>query len=103
MPECQVACFIGSSPGMCRARPCSIEGVVAFRDVNPQAPPISCSSPPRTTSKDMTALFAEHGPLVVEIFEAAQELAGARGSPGGRVPGRSERRPGRGAGSGSDH
>jgi histidine triad (HIT) family protein len=54
------------------------DNVLAFRDVNPQAP-THILLIPKTHVRDVTELDASSGPLLAELIEAANELAGSEG------------------------
>lgn len=53
-------------------------GIIAFRDINPQAP-THIQIIPKDHVKDMTELDEKHAPLLAEIFIAARELAQTEG------------------------
>ncbi|MGH9198570.1 MAG: histidine triad nucleotide-binding protein [Acidimicrobiia bacterium] len=53
-------------------------GVIAFRDINPQAP-THIQIIPKEHVKDMTTLTEAHSGLLAEIFVAAKELAESEG------------------------
>lgn len=57
------------------------EHVVAFRDINPQAP-THILLIPRQHVRDVTELTEEHGPLLVHLLEAARRLAEQEGIAG---------------------
>jgi histidine triad (HIT) family protein len=52
--------------------------VIAFRDINPQAPTHILLIPKKHV-KDVTELGSEHGSLLVELLAAANELAVSEG------------------------
>ncbi|MCA1832540.1 MAG: histidine triad nucleotide-binding protein [Actinomycetota bacterium] len=53
-------------------------GVIAFRDVNPQAP-LHALVVPKDHVRDAAAVDASHGSLLVELIGAANEIAEADG------------------------
>ena len=56
----------------------STDEVVAFRDINPQAP-VHVQEIPRRHIQDASELAAEDGPLLGELFEAAGRIAASEG------------------------
>lgn len=54
------------------------EDVLAFRDVNPQAP-THILLIPKTHVRDVSALDASYGPMLAELIGAANELARSEG------------------------
>jgi histidine triad (HIT) family protein len=53
-------------------------GIVAFRDVNPQAP-VHALIIPKEHVTDVASIGDEHGSLLVEMIGAANEIAAAEG------------------------
>lgn len=56
----------------------STETTYAFRDIEPQAP-THVLVIPREHVQDASALTAEHGPLLADLFTAAREVARKEG------------------------
>lgn len=56
----------------------STDQVVAFRDINPQAP-VHVQVIPRRHIPDASELAVEDGPLLGEIFAAARQIAASEG------------------------
>ncbi|HJP66192.1 MAG TPA: histidine triad nucleotide-binding protein [Actinomycetota bacterium] len=56
--------------------------VVAFRDINPQAP-THILLIPKDHIESVSAVTDEHGPLLVELMQTATHLAEAEGLTGG--------------------
>ena len=54
------------------------DDVLAFRDINPQAPTHILLIPKRHV-RDVTELDASSGPMLVDLIDAANELARAEG------------------------
>lgn len=56
--------------------------VVAFRDINEQAP-VHVLVVPVQHVRDASQLTGEHGPLIAKVFEMASEVARSEGLSGG--------------------